>query len=111
MPPVVTGAIVVLIGLNLAPVAWDGGGDGGVKAQPLIAVVTLAAILLTTVLFRGFLARLSILVGVVVGWLVAALTGGLDRRRSPGCARPPGSGCPSSTRPASACAPCCWSSR
>ncbi len=49
MPPVVTGAIVMLIGLNLAPVAWDGGGAGtGVKAQPLIAVVTLAAILLTT---------------------------------------------------------------
>ncbi|MFD6263127.1 uracil-xanthine permease family protein [Micromonospora chalcea] len=81
MPPVVTGAIVMLIGLNLAPVAWDGGGAGtGVKAQPLIAVVTLAAILLTTVLFRGFVARLSILVGVVVGWVLAALTGNLDQQ-------------------------------
>lgn len=56
MPPVVTGAIVALIGLNLAPVAWDGGGSGGVKAQPIIAVVTLTAILLATVVFRGFLA-------------------------------------------------------
>ena len=73
MPPVVTGAIVALIGLNLAPVAWDGGGGGGgVKAQPVIAVVTLAAILLATVAFRGFLGRLSILLGVAVGWLVAA---------------------------------------
>ncbi|MEW2443753.1 uracil-xanthine permease family protein [Micromonospora marina] len=81
MPPVVTGAIVMLIGLNLAPVAWDGDGSGtGVKAQPLIAVITLAAILLTTVLFRGFVARLSILVGVVVGWVVAALTGNLDQQ-------------------------------
>ena len=79
MPPVVTGAIVALIGLNLAPVAWDGGGSGtGVKAQPLIAVITLVAILVTTVLFRGFLARLSILVGVVVGWVLAALLGQLD---------------------------------
>ncbi|MFI9644246.1 uracil-xanthine permease family protein [Micromonospora sp. NPDC051925] len=79
MPPVVTGAIVALIGLNLAPVAWDGNGSGtGVKAQPLIAVVTLAAILLATVAFRGFLARLSILLGVGVGWLFAALVGGLD---------------------------------
>ncbi|WP_432957923.1 uracil-xanthine permease family protein [Micromonospora haikouensis] len=79
MPPVVTGAIVALIGLNLAPVAWDGGGSGtGVKAQPLIAVLTLAAILLATVAFRGFAARLSILLGVVVGWLVAAALGGLD---------------------------------
>ena len=78
MPPVVTGAIVALIGLNLAPVAWDGGGGGGVKAQPVIAVVTLVAILLTTVVFRGFLGRLSVLLGVVVGWMVAALSGGLD---------------------------------
>ncbi|MEU1808895.1 solute carrier family 23 protein [Micromonospora sp. WMMD1076] len=81
MPPVVTGAIVMLIGLNLAPVAWDGDGSGtGVKAQPLIAVVTLVAILLTTVLFRGFVARLSILVGVVAGWVLAALTGNLDQQ-------------------------------
>ena len=78
MPPVVTGAIVALIGLNLAPVAWDGGGNGGVKAQPLIAVVTLVAILLATVIFRGFLARLSILLGVVVGWVLAAVLGQLD---------------------------------
>ncbi|MCW3815029.1 NCS2 family nucleobase:cation symporter [Micromonospora sp. DR5-3] len=79
MPPVVTGAIVALIGLNLAPVAWDGGGSGtGVKAQPLIAVVTLVAILVATVVFRGFLARLSILLGVVVGWVLAAVLGELD---------------------------------
>lgn len=79
MPPVVTGSIVALIGLNLAPVAWDGGGSGtGFKAQPLIAVITLVAILVTTVLFRGFLARLSILLGVVVGWVLAALLGRLD---------------------------------
>ncbi|MGN9777477.1 uracil-xanthine permease family protein [Micromonospora sp. H33] len=79
MPPVVTGAIVALIGLNLAPVAWDGGGSGtGVKAQPVIAVVTLVAILLATVAFRGFLARLSILLGVVVGWALAAALGQLD---------------------------------
>ncbi|MFG3298872.1 uracil-xanthine permease family protein [Micromonospora chersina] len=79
MPPVVTGAIVALIGLNLAPVAWDGGGSGtGFKSQPLIAVITLVAILATTVLFRGFLARLSILLGVVVGWVLAALLGKLD---------------------------------
>src|SRR5690606_7371101 len=79
MLPVVTGAIVALIGLNLAPVAWDGGdGSGGVTAQPVIAVVTLAAVLLATVALRGFLGRLSVLLGVAAGWVVAALTGGLD---------------------------------
>ncbi|MEU4371363.1 uracil-xanthine permease family protein [Micromonospora chersina] len=80
MPPVVTGAIVALIGLNLAPVAWDGGGSGtGFTSQPVIAMITLVAILVTTVLFRGFLARLSILLGVVVGWVLAALLGKLDQ--------------------------------
>jgi len=66
MPPVVTGTIVALIGLNLAPVAWS-----NYSKQGFTATVTLAAILLCTVLFRGFVGRLSILVGVVVGYLVA----------------------------------------
>jgi uracil-xanthine permease len=94
MPPVVTGAIVALIGLNLAPVAWDGGGDAGVRAQPLIAVVTIAAIVLATVALRGFLGRLSILLGVVVGWVVAAATGGLDPRTLRGVADAPWVGLP-----------------
>ena len=66
MPPVVTGAIVALIGLNLAPVAW-----ASFQAQPLTAFITLTAILLFTVLLRGFLGRISILLGVIVGYLVA----------------------------------------
>ncbi|WP_025780691.1 uracil-xanthine permease family protein, partial [Brevibacterium sp. VCM10] len=73
MPPVVTGAIVALIGLNLAPAAWD-----WVKAAPLTAVITIIAILLTTVLFRGMLGRLSILIGVLVGYGAAWLQGELD---------------------------------
>lgn len=76
MPPVVTGAIVALIGFNLAPVAW-----GSVQKAPLTAVVTLAAIVLTTVLFRGILGRLSILVGVVVGYVAALLQGQVDFTR------------------------------
>src|SRR5699024_2697750 len=73
MPPVVTGAIVALIGLNLAPAAWD-----WVRAAPLTAVVTIAAVLLTTVLFRGMLGRLSILIGVLVGYGAAWLQGQID---------------------------------
>lgn len=73
MPPVVTGAIVALIGLNLAPAAWD-----WVQAAPLTAVITIAAILLTTVLFRGMLGRLSILIGVLVGYAAAWLQGQID---------------------------------
>lgn len=72
MPPIVTGAIVALIGFNLAPTAVD-----NVETQPLVAAVTLATIVVVTVATRGMASRLSILIGVVVGWVFAALTGGL----------------------------------
>jgi uracil-xanthine permease len=82
MPPVVTGTIVALIGLNLAPVAWgfpqEDGSFSGFRGAPLTALVTLAAIILTTVLFRGMLGRLAILVGVVVGYLFALVRGEVD---------------------------------
>ncbi|WP_022924391.1 uracil-xanthine permease family protein [Serinicoccus marinus] len=73
MPPVVTGTIVALIGLNLAPAAW-----GNVQEAPVTALATLVAILLCTVLFRGLLGRLSILLGVLVGYAVALLRGEVD---------------------------------
>jgi NCS2 family nucleobase:cation symporter-2 len=73
MPPVVTGAIVALIGLNLAPAAKQ-----NFTAAPVTAFVTLLAIILVSVLFRGILGRLSILVGVVVGYLVAVARGEVD---------------------------------
>ena len=66
MPPVVTGAVVALIGLNLAPVAV-----GDVEKQGYTAFITLATILLVTVLLRGFFGRISILLGVIVGYFVA----------------------------------------
>ncbi|WP_077488244.1 uracil-xanthine permease family protein [Sinomonas mesophila] len=73
MPPVVTGAIVALIGLNLAPAA-----KANVDAAPVTALVTLLAIILVSVLFRGILGRLSILVGVVIGYGVAVARGEVD---------------------------------
>lgn len=78
MPPVVTGTIVALIGFNLAPAAWGGNEDSGFRAAPVTAVCTLGAILLSAVLFRGILGRLSILVGVLVGYGVAVLRGEVD---------------------------------
>lgn len=73
MPPVVTGAIVALIGLNLAPAAWD-----NVDAAPVTATVTIVSMLLAGVLFRGMLGRLSILLGVVVGYVAAVVRGEVD---------------------------------
>ena len=70
MPPVVSGAIVALIGFNLAPAARD-----NFTKAPVVALITLGAIILVTVLFKGLVGRLSIVIGVVVGY-VAALIGG-----------------------------------
>jgi len=70
MPPVVTGAIVALIGLNLASTATS-----NYQTKPWLATVTLAAVLIVAVAFRGMAARLSILTGVVVGYVAAALAG------------------------------------
>ena len=70
MPPIVTGTIVALIGLNLAPAAYS-----NFKTQSGTAIITLAAIILASVLFKGMLGRLSILVGVVVGYVAAVLQG------------------------------------
>ncbi len=73
MPPVVSGAIVALIGFNLAPAARD-----NFTAAPVIALITLAAIILVTVLFKGLLGRLSIVIGVVVGYVAALIGGQVD---------------------------------
>lgn len=72
MPPAVTGAIVALIGLNLAPTATANFQD-----QPLVATITLLVIVVATVAGRGMVARLGILIGVIVGWVFAALTGAI----------------------------------
>ena len=73
LPPVVTGTIVALIGLNLAPVA-----KSGITAQPVVGTVTLAAILVFAVVFKGFIARISVFLGIVVGYITAMVLGVVD---------------------------------
>jgi uracil-xanthine permease len=81
MPPVVTGAIVALIGLNLAPVARD-----NFVKQPAVAGITLAGILIIGVAVRGFLGRLSIFLGVLIGYASAAALGQVDASAVSGAA-------------------------
>jgi len=73
LPPVVSGAIVALIGFNLAPAARD-----NFTEAPGVAVITLLAVILSAVLFKGLLGRLSIFVGVVVGYVAAVVAGQVD---------------------------------
>ncbi|WP_104197037.1 uracil-xanthine permease family protein [Cryobacterium sp. M15] len=76
MPPIVSGAIVALIGFNLAPVA-----KANFDKAPLTALITLVAVILCTVLFRGILGRLSIFLGVLVGYVAAIFLGEVDFSR------------------------------
>ena len=73
MPPVVSGAIVALIGLNLAPAAWN-----NFSQDALLGTITLGACILFAVLFRGFFGRVSIFLGVVVGYVVAIFMNRID---------------------------------
>ena len=73
MPPVVTGAIIALIGLNLSSAA-----TGNFQAAPWTALVTLAALLVIAVLSRGLVGRLAIVLGVIVGYVFAAVGGVID---------------------------------
>jgi uracil-xanthine permease len=80
LPPVVTGTIVMVIGLNLAGAAKNNfqGVIGGEVVQPHAArlgIITLVAIALITALSKGFLGRISIFLGFVVGYVIAAITG------------------------------------
>src|SRR5690606_20848412 len=73
MPPVVMGTIVALIGLNLA-----GATLKPMQDFPATTFLTVIATVLATVLFKGLLGRLSILVGLVVGYLIALAQGQVD---------------------------------
>jgi uracil-xanthine permease len=73
LPPVVTGAVVALIGFNLAPAA-----KGNFEKGPVVATVTLVLLVATLAFFRGLIGRLAIFVAVVVGYLLALALGEVD---------------------------------
>lgn len=73
MPPVVTGTIVALIGLNLAPAAKN-----NFVADPVLATIVLVLLVASAVLFRGLLGRLAIFVSVVFGYLLAVVLDWID---------------------------------
>lgn len=76
MPPVVTGAIVAVIGLNLAPVAIM--GVSATAFDTWIGLITVLAVGLIAVQAPGLARRLPILLGAIVAYLIyLALANGL----------------------------------
>ncbi|ABM11555.1 MULTISPECIES: uracil-xanthine permease family protein [Mycolicibacterium] len=73
LPPIVTGAIVALIGFNLAPAAKNNFEQG-----PLLGLVTLVLLVAALAFFRGMIGRLAIFVAVATGYVLALLLGEVD---------------------------------
>src|SRR5680860_561685 len=67
LPPVVTGAVVMLIGFNLAPVVaniyWP--------QDQWVAVIVMTAVIAMSVGLRGFLGRISIFLGLLLGYALS----------------------------------------
>lgn len=77
MPPVVTGAVVAVIGLNLAPIAAKG-AMGGSTFDALMALMTVLCVGGIAVYTRGTTQRLLILVGLLLACVIyAVLANGL----------------------------------
>ncbi|MCE0799805.1 pyrimidine utilization transport protein G [Buttiauxella sp. S04-F03] len=71
MPPVVTGAVVMAIGLNLAPIAVRGVSASSFDSW--MAVMTVLCIGLVAVFTRGMIQRLLILIGLILACAIYAV--------------------------------------
>lgn len=87
LPPVVVGPVIMVIGLNLAPVAVHlamgktGDGTTVLVAQGPALVVALSSLLVTVLavlLGRGMVRLLAILIGIGAGYIVALFFGLVD---------------------------------
>lgn len=92
MPPAVMGAVVAIIGLELAPVAAQQAGLApwptavGQVVQPfvvspdvmLVSMFTLCVGIIGSVLFKGFLQVLPILIATISGYILALAMGMVD---------------------------------
>jgi len=84
LPPVVTGPVIMTIGLILSPVAVNMAmgktGDGSIVLIPfneaiVVSLVALVVTMLVTLLGKGVLRLLPIMCGIVSGYIVALLLG------------------------------------
>ncbi len=82
--PVVAATVVISIGFSLLPIGANsfaggqGAADFGATNNWIVGTVTLLVCLLCQVFARGFLRSLSVLVGLVVGYILAVCLGMVD---------------------------------
>lgn len=87
LPPIITGPVIISIGLILAPVAINmsmgKSGDGSMQLFPehqalILASVALVATMLTRLFGKGKMKLVPILVGISCGYTIALFTGNVD---------------------------------
>ncbi len=76
-PPVVTGSVIAIIGISLLPVAINDavGMNQPVRKDFFYAIGTLALIVVIQRVFKGFMATVAVLAGLVIGTAVAFILG------------------------------------
>ena len=72
MPPIVTGGVVAIIGLNLAHT----GAKPLAESNMPLAIITILAVFTIAIMGKGLIGRLPILLGMVFGYIVALILGG-----------------------------------
>ncbi|MBB6217697.1 uracil permease [Anaerosolibacter carboniphilus] len=80
-PPAAMGAIVAIIGLELAPVAAEMAGFTGETIDTKVITVSIITFLIVTigsVTFRGFLSAIPILIGIISGYVLSIFMGIVD---------------------------------
>lgn len=72
-PAVVTGPVIMVIGLSLAPI-----GVGMASSDWLLAMVSILTIIAVSCFMKGFFKLVPILIGIFAGYAVAAILGRVD---------------------------------
>lgn len=87
LPPIVTGPVIMVIGLSLSPsavhMALGRTGDGSLELFPMatalpVALLALAATIIVSIYGKGFLRLVPILSGIVAGYIAAYAAGIVD---------------------------------
>ena len=85
LPPIVVGPVIMVIGLALSGTAVNMAmnkptADGGEYDLLYfsVALVTLAATIIFSIYFKGFLGMISILAGIIIGYIYALIVGIVD---------------------------------
>ena len=85
LPPAAMGAVVALIGFELAGNTVTGGSIGAnlmtetvAATDWLVFLVTLLTAILGSIMFKGFFSTIPILIAIIVGYIVAYFNGQVD---------------------------------